>query len=142
MAGICPTAPDGAAPLRHGPEDRLEVDLVVVAALRCIRSALTWPASRRIGIESAQASATPGERIGRPRAGRGADDPRLPVTRRIAVGHECPGLLVADEDRGDRSRRAERVVDRRRVRAGHAEDVPDAVSVQLLEQYDPRRYWP
>ena len=60
-------------------------------------SELTWPASRRIGTESAQHSATPGQGIGRAGAGGRADDAGPARDPRVAVGGEGAGLLVADQ---------------------------------------------
>ena len=124
----------GPAPLRHRPEDPLEVDLVVIAALAIegVGVHLAGEQENRDRVGPALGDARQG--VGRARAGRRADDPGLARDPRIAVGGEGAGLLVANQGRADRAGPADRIVDRRRVGTRHPKKMPDAPTNQSVHQ--------
>ena len=135
------TMPDGAAPLGDGPEDGLEVNLVVIAALAVKVGRVDLPGEQEQGDGVCPGLGHPRQRIGRPWTGRGANDSRPRGDPGVAIGHECPGLLVAGQDRGDRAGSRQGVVDCGGMRSGHAKDVFDAVESRAFPPDDPRQSW-
>ncbi len=126
--------PERAAPLRHRAEDPLEVDLVIVAALAVQRIGVDLAGEQEDRHRVGPALGDAGQRVGRAGAGGGADHPGLAGDPGRAVGGEGGGLLVADQERPDRAGPRQGVVDRRRVRARHAEQAAHSPAGQALHQ--------
>ena len=126
--------PDGATPLRDGPEDGLEIDLMVIAALTVEIGHVHLSGEQEQGDGISPGLGHPRKGVGRPWTGRGANNARSRGDPRITIGHECPGLLVAGQDRFDHFSPRQGVVDRRRMRPGHAKDMFDAVVCQSFHQ--------
>ncbi len=128
------TMPDRTAPLGDGPEDGLEIDFVVIATLAVEVGRVHLPGEQEQGDGIGPGLGHPRKCIGRPGAGRGANDARPRGNARVSIGHECPGLLVAGQDRAHRAGSRQGVVDCRGMRSGHAKDVFDAVQSEPLHE--------
>ena len=124
----------GAAPLRHRPEDPLEVDLVVIATLAIEGVGIHLPGEQENGDRVGPALGDARQGVGRARAGGRADDPGLSRHPRIAVGGEGAGLLVANQRCADRAGPANRIVDRGRVGTRHPKKMPHAPMNQSVHQ--------
>ena len=122
------------APLRHRPEDPLEVDLVVIAALAIEGVGVHLAGEQENRDRVRPAFGDPRQGVGRARAGGRADDPGPSRDPRIAIGGEGAGLLVANQGCADRARPADRIVDRGRVGTGHPKKMPDAPTNQSVHQ--------
>ena len=95
---------------------------MVVAALAIERRRIDLARDKQDRDRVGPAFGHAGEGIGRARPGRRADDSGAAGHARVSIGGEGAGLLVANQDGVDRAGPPrDGVVDRRRVRARHAE---------------------
>ncbi len=130
---------DRPAPGRRRAEDPLQVDLMVIAALAIHRVGIDLAGQQEDRDRIGPAFGDPAQGVGRAGARGRADHAGLARHPRRAVRREGAGLLVADQDRADRARPGESVVDRRGVRARHPEQVPHSPSHQSRLPECPRR---
>ncbi len=138
LAEQCRNLPGPArrtTPIRHRPEDSLEIDLVIIATLAIERVGVDLTREQEDRDRVGPAFGDSRQRIGRAGAGRRADDSRPARDPRVAIRGEGAGLLVADQDRANGARSADRVVNRRRVRARHPEQIAHSMTSQSVHQY-------
>ena len=107
---------------------------MIVAALAVERRRVDLAGEQEDGDGVGPAFGDPGQGVGRAGAGGCAHDAGPARDARVPVRGEGAGLLVADQDRANRARPSDRVVDRRRVRARHPEKMTHPPPGQALDQ--------
>lgn len=119
-------------PLRHRLEHAQQVHLVERTVFDCGVFGRDLCGQMQNGHGVRVCASDRRGRVGRARAGGREADTNLAGCASVAVGHEASGLLVTHEHVADR-RVDQRVVDRRRVRAGVAKHGVDAEGFERLD---------